>query len=163
MDIIKIRKHSVNAASSIEDMTLERLQIFEDLFNSMVDLGYTSMIPSLSFSRVDTFHIKVKSNLLQDIYVFWLLHDIQKNLDMIGIMYRLELFVLHLINRYDAIFIDDRLYIPLPQHGYPEFKIYTKCTNFVLNIEKYQLIYKNHCLINSTEKKDFLEKLNQYK
>ena len=38
MDIIRIRKYAVKYAASIEDMTLERLQIFENLLTSTIAL-----------------------------------------------------------------------------------------------------------------------------
>lgn len=163
MDIIEIRKHAVNAASSIEDMTLERLQIFEDLFKSIIGYGYTKMIPLLTFSRVDTFHIQVKSNLLQDIYSFWLLRDVHKNLEMIDIMHSLESFVLHLIDNYNAVFINNKLFILTTNYGYLEFGIYYKAINFVLTIKKYYLMYRGEYLIDASGKKEFLEKLIQHK
>ena len=147
MDIIRIRKYAVKYAASIEDMTLERLQIFENLLIIMIDNGYENIIPSLLFSRTHTYHIQVKSELLQYNYTFNLLKDNRLNLIMIDIMYKLSEFVLHLIDKYDAIFIENKLFIPLPNYGYLEFKTYTKAANLVLNINQYCLIHNDYYLI----------------
>lgn len=163
MDIIKIRKYAVKFAASIEDMTLERLQIFENLIILMVDNGHENIIPSLLFSRIQTNHIQVKSELLQYNYTFNLLKDNHSNLIMIDIMHKLETFILHLINKYDAIFINNKLFIPLPSYGYLEFKTCTKATNFVLNIDQYCLIHNDYYLIIAKSKKYFLEQLVDYK